>query len=138
MKRNASLILLELVIMLLVFALAAALCLQAFVWADSQSRHSGRVDAAYIHIQNAAEVLKHHRGNYALAAKDLGGQWDGESWIIYYDDNWQITDTEFVFCLRVEPLSSETEHLGTAQLTVTDSDGSVLAQLTVSWQEVAP
>lgn len=138
MKRNASVILLELVIMLLVFSLAAALCLQAFVWADSQSRQSGRVDAAYIRIQNAAEVLKHHRGNYALAAQDAGGQWNAEEWIIYYDENWQITDTPSAFWLRAKPLPEEAEYLGRAQLTVTDASGSVLAELAVNWQEVDP
>ena len=138
MKRNASVILLELVIMLLVFSVAAALCLQAFVWADSQSRQSGVMDNAYIQIQNAAEILKHHRGNYALAARDAGGQWNGEEWSIYYDDNWQRADTPSVFCLRAKPLPVEAEYLGMAQLTVTDASGSVLAELHVSWQEVDP
>ena len=37
MKRNASLALIEQVIMLLILILAAALCLRAFSWSDKQS-----------------------------------------------------------------------------------------------------
>lgn len=110
----------------------------AFVLADNQSRQSGVVDHAYIYIQNAAEVLKHHRGRCALAARDAGGQWNGEEWIIYYDDSWKITDKPSAFCLRAKLLPVETEYLGTAQLAVTDTSGSVLAELHVSWQEVDP
>ena len=37
MKKNASLALIEQVIMLLILILAAALCLRAFAWSDKQS-----------------------------------------------------------------------------------------------------
>ena len=137
MKRNTALILLELVIMLLVFSLAAALCLQAFTWADIRSRESGQKDAAYVRIQNAAEVLKHHRGDFALAARDLGGRWNGESWTMHFDALWRNTSSASAFCLQVKPVAGEIRYLGTAILTVSDADGTVLAELTVSWQEVA-
>ena len=42
MKGKTPLTLLELTVMLLVFALAAALCLQAFVWADRSSARVAR------------------------------------------------------------------------------------------------
>ena len=138
MKRNASLVLMELVIMLLVFSLAAALCLQAFLWADSQSRKSSSEDSALIRIQNAAEVLKHHGGDFALAAQDCGGRFDGACWIISYDESWNLTDREPVYQLRAEPEPGETAYLGQAKLAVRDPEGAVLAELTVCWQEVAP
>lgn len=59
MKSKASLFLMEQLVMLLVFALAAALCLGIFVRADGISRQSDRRDEAVRIAQNAAEVLKH-------------------------------------------------------------------------------
>lgn len=138
MKRNASLILIELVIMLLVFALAAALCVQAFAWADSRSRESEASDMALIQAQNAAEVLKHHRGDFSLAAKDLGGQWDGSRWVISYNGNWELIGEDPAYFLQAEQVLCETAYLGQAKLTVLDQEGTVLAELSVCWQEVAP
>ena len=58
MKSKASLQLMEQLVMLLVFALAAALCLGVFRRADALSEDLTRRDEAVILAQNAAEVLK--------------------------------------------------------------------------------
>lgn len=138
MKRNASLILVELLIMLTVFALAAALCLRVFVWSDNRSKQSAAEDLALLQTQNAAETVKYYRGDFPQAAREYGGRWDGESWEIAYDDNWNITAGNAVYLLRVMPISCETDYLGQAKLTVMDQEGSVLAELSVCWQEVEP
>ena len=57
MKSKSPLVMLEQLIMILVFALAAALCLQAFALADSQSKTTIVRDAAIIEVQQAAEAL---------------------------------------------------------------------------------
>lgn len=138
MKRSAALVLIELVIMLTVFALAAALCVQAFVWADSRSRQSAAGDMALTQAQNTAELLKHYRGDFSSAAREQGGQWDGTAWILFYDADWEMSDGSPVYFLRAEPVSGETAYLGQAKLTVLDKEGSVLAELSVCWQEVTP
>ena len=137
MKRSASLLLMELTIMLLVFALAAALCVQAFVWADNSSRQSAKEDMALLQAQNAAEVLKHCRGDLAQATKIHGGNLEGV-WTISYNDQWEITDGTGVYLLRVEPVVTEQNFLGQAKLMVRDEAGGVLAELSVCWQEVTP
>ena len=58
MRSKASLLLMEQLVMLLVFALAAALCLNVFVRADEISRQTAVWDEATRIAQNAAEVLK--------------------------------------------------------------------------------
>ncbi len=135
MKRNASLLLLELVIMLLVFALAAALCLQAFSWADSQSQQSAAEDMALLQAQNAAEMLKSCHGDFDLAAERFGGK-RSEQWMVGYDENWNITEADPTYRLQV--MSASEGLLGRGELTVIDKNGQILAQLTVCWQEVAP
>lgn len=58
MKSRASLMLLEQLAMVLIFALTAAICMQAFVKADEISVHNTRQDRAVMLAQNAAELLK--------------------------------------------------------------------------------
>lgn len=137
MKRSGSLLLMELTIMLLVFALASALCARAFVWADSRSRQSANEDMALLHAQNAAEALKHCGGDFAMAAQSHGGSWDGV-WSVSYNEQWEITDGAAAYFLRVEPVDPAQPLLGQAKLTVRNEDGAVLAELSVCWQEVAP
>ena len=59
MRNKASLFLMEQLIMLLVFALSAALCLGVFVRADRILQETGRRDEAVILAQNAAQILKY-------------------------------------------------------------------------------
>lgn len=58
MKSKASLFLMEQLVMVLVFALAAALCIQVFVKAGEISDETARRDEAVIIARNAAQMLK--------------------------------------------------------------------------------
>ena len=58
MKHKASLQLMELLVMILVFAAAAALCLQLFAKAEEISVETGRRDQAVVLARNGAELLK--------------------------------------------------------------------------------
>ena len=66
MRSKAPLVLIEQMVMLLVFALASALCLQAFVKSDAISVRSEEKGRAAIAAQNAAEVIRHKGGDYLL------------------------------------------------------------------------
>lgn len=138
MKRKASLALMEQVIMLLVFALAAALCLQAFLWADNRSLEITHRDRALIELQSAAEVLKQHNGDFSAAAASHGGSVETGLWTLTYNDDWIPSDSDTTFYMRATPESLETDYLGGATLEITQDDGSSLASLTVYWQEVQP
>ena len=76
MKSRAPLALMEQMVMLLVFALAAALCLQAFVRSDNISRQSEARDRAAMLVQSAAEAIQAYGGDacdaFAGAAELLG------------------------------------------------------------------
>ncbi len=137
MKRSASLVLLELLIMLLVFSLAAALCVRAFSWADSRSRQSAAEDMALLQAQNAGELLKQNRGDLAAAAQTYGGS-GGEVWEIFYDENWKVTCGPAAYTLRAELVATDSPLLGGAEVTVADGEGRILARLEIFWQEVAP
>ena len=108
MRSKAPLALLEQLVMLLVFALAAALCVRAFALAEQNSKWNEARDRAVLETQNAAEILK-HRGQAGgtmeetlrEAAEVLGGYVDQGVLYVYYDEEWKITgpeDAEYRLC----------------------------------------
>lgn len=58
MKSKAPLVLMEQLVMVLVFALSAAVCLQVFALSGGLSRTCEARDRAVVIAQNAAETLK--------------------------------------------------------------------------------
>ncbi len=117
MKSKASLTLMEQSTMLLVFALAAALCLKGFLWAQQTARENIDRDQAVICAQNAAERIKH------TGLKD--------EWTIYYNENWQPAEQAAAFQLTALPTA-----LGKAQITVKTGAGEPIFSIPVAWQEV--
>ena len=125
MRSKAPLTMLEQLVMLLVFALAAALCLQAFVLSDQNSRRNALRDEAVVAVQQTAEVVKHCRGDLQQAAELLDGSWDGTALTVEQDGG----TVAAVVQTREEPL------LGTAWVSMTDDRGAELFAVSVSWQE---
>lgn len=129
MSSKAPLVLMEQLVMVLVFALAAALCVQAFALADRISQQNEARDQAVLAAQSTAELLKHCRGDYAEAASRLGGSWDGETLEL---------SREAACHVRVLPTESGIPLLGTAEVLVCSAEGEVLFSLPAAWQEVVP
>lgn len=127
MKSRASLVLMEQLIMILIFALTAALCLQVFVRADGISWETELQDQAVLLAQNGAETLKACGGNLDEAAKTLGGEADGNAVTVPYGQ----------LRLELENLPAEIPGLGQAEVRIVEvKTGETLFFLTVAWQEV--
>lgn len=129
MKNKTALLLIELSILLAVFAVAAAVCLRLFAWADTTSKQDAQQDAALLYAQNAAQEIKRSRGDLEQAAQRFGGQVTGGLWELPLEDG---------ALLRAEGRETDTEYLGMARVTVFDGDGSVLVRLDTCWQEDGP
>ena len=125
MKNRASLVLIELCIMLLVLAVSAAVCLRIFLWADQTSKDNAARDMAVIQMQSVAETIKGF-GSLEEGAKAIGATQRTEAWIVAGED----------YEIRITPLADEKENLGSALLEAVCGD-TVLMRFTVSWQEVA-
>ena len=138
MKSNASLALIEQVIMLLILIVAAALCLQAFAWSDQQSLYYAERDRGIVELQSAAEVLKAHDGDFGAAADSYGGTATQTQWVLDFDENWNVIATSGAYRICATVRVSDMMYLGSADMTVQSADGDILAQLTICWQEVAP
>lgn len=128
MKRRSTLVLLELLIMTVVFALAAVLCLEVFLEADRISQDTRHRDQAVLICENTAETIKIH-GDLSAAAQELDAREVGECWKLAVDD---------LFILEIEALESPVPGMGAALVQVSRrSDGLALFSLTVGYQEVA-
>ena len=137
MRSKAPLALIEQLIMVLVFALAAALCLQAFAAADGLSGEKELRDRALTEGQSMAELTKACSGDLARAAGLYGGTWDGTSWICLFDGDWNQTETETeaACLLEVTPQPGE-DGLGLAQVDARVPGGEEpIFSFPVSWQE---
>lgn len=142
MKSKAPLSLIEQAIMLVVFAVAAVLCLQAFVWADSASKDMADRDAALIHAQSAAEVLKSCGGDMAhaqaAAAELLGGRVEQGMWYILYDTSWNPVEewSDAAYSLHVQGVPTGVEGFWKAAVWV-DACGEremTLCSIPIAWQ----
>ena len=137
MRSKAPLAMMEQMVMVLVFALAAALCVQVFVFSDQTSRQNEERDRAVTAAQNAAEQLKGVRGDFARAAELYGGDWNGALWGVSFGEDWTAAPaSDAAYHVFVTPLESETPLLGSAGVAVYSAAGECLYSLPVAWQEV--
>ena len=115
MKHKASLLLMELLVMLLVFSLASALCLQVFAGAKAISQETLRRDQAVALARNAAELLKATSG-HGTAVESLSRE------------GYRVTAV---------PKPSSIPGLARAEVQVF-FEGSLLFSLDTGWQEELP
>ena len=125
MKNKTSLMLMELLVMVLVFALASAICLRVFARSHEISLQAEAQDRAVQIAQNAAETVK-ACADLQEAAHLLGAREQDGVWILTQED----------YSLQLEKLPSGTAGLGRCEITVIYEDTPF--SLNTCWQEVAP
>lgn len=116
----------EQIIMILVFALAAAACLQAFVYASRLSEESGQRDLAIVRVQELAEYSKHVHGDRERIRSHFSGEISGQDVIVSYpEDGMQMR-------LSVTLQDAQMEE---ASVCMKDTDGTVIYEVTAAWQK---
>lgn len=136
MRNKSILVLIEHTVMLLVFALAAAVCLRMFAFSDKLSEKYEAVDRAVLAAQNAAELIK--QNGIEGFAELTGAKADGETgWIVFYDENWENTpEKNGKFVLKVI-VTETSEYLFRAEVVVSADTGEELFRLPVAGQMTA-
>ena len=146
MKSKAPLLLMEQMVMLVVFALAAALCVQAFVRSDASSRRNEVRDKSVVLCQNAAELIQ-HSGDVEAAQSQLHGEVYENNGVYhaFYDEDMNYLNSipgcgtgmpEAVYRLEVTPEDTGVGGLGRARIEVLSiRDGSSIFAIEVAWQE---
>jgi len=141
MRSKAPLALMEQLVMILVFALAAAFCLQAFALSDRLSRENLHRDNAVILAQNTAETLKACGGDLSEVCALLGGTVEQGLWYAYYDDALAPAAalSEDGYQVDIFPVPTQRETLGQALVSVYAEGGSEpVFTLTAAWQKEVP
>lgn len=128
MKNKATLSLIEQVIMILVFAVSAAISLRIFAYGESLSKEKANMDKAVLMAQNAAETITAVSGDFDAAAEMLGAERTENGFEQLQEDE------ESAFQLKVERNESSNPLLGEAGITVC-SEGKELYTLRICWQE---
>ena len=125
MKSKAPLSLMEQLIMLVVFALAAALCLQVFVLSGSVS------------CDSETKITKSCHGDFESISHILGGTDVAGCWQLGYDENWTSTSpAQACYLVNIAPAATDIPTLGSAVVSAHSEKGTLFS-VTVSWQEVA-
>ena len=136
MRNRAPLAMIELTVMLLIFAFSAAVCLQAFSYAQTRSVRNAARDSAVLQAECAAEVLKSCGGDLAAASAAHIGSCQAGEWRIGFDEAWNETDENAVYTLLAEKTTAAHPLMGSALISVSDENGETLVCISVSWQEV--
>ena len=156
--------LIELLIGLAVFALAAAICVQVFVGANRISNESSKLNNAMLKAQIGAEIFKASNGDLTEAQELLDLAFENslsilvasETGEVYeirrlFDSNWQkltlpesgvpedLTNPEFALKIKHlwSMLPAETGYV-LGEIVVSDMSGNVIFALPVAALEVTP
>lgn len=150
MKSKAPLAMMEQIVMLAVFALAAALCLQAFVKSDQLSKDSEARDRAMTICQNLAEAVRSNGGDAGGALRSVAGQClttDEGRYLAKFDRNWDPIEVDRSFSagdqyyfVHINRIDSGVPGLGKAEVyveSVAPSDGEItrIFEIEAAWQE---
>ena len=131
--RRRTLLLMEQLLMTLVFALAAALCLRAFALADSLSHRAETRDFVLRQAQNMTELCRADRGDLAAAAAAYGGSWNGSVWRCGWDADGNLVEGDAACWVEVTLLPEE-GLLGRAQVRAGSAKDGLLSEFPAAWQ----
>ncbi len=127
MKQNSrSVLLLQIGILLLFFAFAAAVCTGLFSAAAGRSRSAAELSGATVCAVSAAETVRACGGDAVSTAAALGGRVDGRGVVLFYDGDWQpcaAGSAEYTALITL----SELDGLVSAQITFSGTNGEILS-----------
>ena len=133
-KRHAksSLFLLEMMVVILFFALTSAICVHLFVQAHQTARHSEALTNGVLLAQSAAELYKSTAGDLGETAKLLEGQWDeAQGLSVAYDALWQPVGPQTEAAYRLEMTETADQRVRSAEINIVDASGQAIYQLHV-------
>ena len=134
MKSKAPLAMMEQIVMVLVFALAAALCLQTFVLSGKISKKTEAKNRAVTEVQNAAELMK-NGGFLEYVERYAPTETEGE-YVTFFTGDWQITSEEkqAEYIMTVTYTESAELPLWQADITFDTASGEELIRISAAGQ----
>nr|WP_122012960.1 hypothetical protein [Maliibacterium massiliense] len=129
-KSRASLFLLELLIVILFFALAAGVCVNLFAQAHIAARQGTELTQATLQAQSAAECVQAACGDQTQAARLLGAAraQDGTLCVLF-DANWQPTRDAHAGAYTLQVRCETVQGLQQTRIEICRADGAQIYQL---------
>lgn len=98
-----ALFLIELILAILFFSIASAVCIQLFVKAHTISKKSSDLTAAVTQVQSAAEIIKTYHGNVEDVINLLDATQTGQKLTVSYDSDWsRVANDQAVYQMIIE------------------------------------
>ena len=134
-ERNKNpLALMEQVLMVLIFSIAAAVCIRAYVISRNLSVQSSNRDEAGRICVSIVETIKACKGEEETIIEGCNLRKQSDCLIGYYDGEFKAVDKED--CEYVVTVNfSEEGLLGRAKVTMKDKAGHAIFALDTAWQE---
>lgn len=122
-RQSGSLMLIELLLAIMFFAVCAAICLQIFVTARNAGERSSQLNNAVIQAQNAAECWKASGGSMTETAALLDAELTDSVLSLGFDEGWQPAETQSAtFRLTMTPAA-----IGEADISVASAHGEIFS-----------
>ena len=134
MRSKAPLVMMEQLVMVLVFALTAALCVQVFVLSEKLSVKTSATDKASMMAQNVAERIKNDNPKEFLKASDAVPVGQG-IWVMYFNETWNVSGEESATYYMEIQMEEETVYLWQIRIMVFTKDGMELFSIPVASQK---
>lgn len=89
---KSGLFLIELIIVILFFSIASAVCVQLFVRSHLISTQSEELTQSVNVSQSAAACIQQTKGDIDRTASLLGGVVESDKVVVYYDKDWNVCE----------------------------------------------
>lgn len=129
---KSSLFLMEMMVVILFFALTSAICVHLFAQSYQTAKHSEALTNGVLQAESAAELYKSTGGDLRQTAELLNAEWSSESGLdLGYDTQWQPITSGKQTAYHLTMTNVQGQLAQTAELLIRAADGSELYRLTV-------
>lgn len=89
-RNKTSLFLMEMIVVILFFSVASAVCVQIFAYGEEKSRRSRDLTNAVIQVQNATQLIKSSNGTLEAVEEYYNIEAQNNAAFIYFDSAFKV------------------------------------------------
>ena len=127
---QSSLFLMEMMVVILFFALTSAISVHLFAQSYQTAKHSEDLTNGVLQAESAAELYKSTAGDLQQTAELLDAKWEAAgSLTVLYDAHWQIVQQDGAYQLTMSAVQETL--IPTAEIVIRTLEGKEIYRLTV-------
>ena len=120
----------EMMVVILFFALTSAICVHLFAQSYQTAKHSEDLTNGVLQAESAAELYKSTAGDLQQTAELLDAKWEAAgSLTVLYDAHWQIVQQDGAYQLTMSAVQETL--IPTAEIVIRTLEGKEIYRLTV-------